>query len=138
MVDENDVDGYIEFTKRVCFEKQLKPKALCVKDKWFSMNNIGVVLYKKGDEPGTLNAEYCHTDDGKGSGIAVGGSTQGFEGKYHIRYFDEKGKLQAERGLEIKKDGDRFNLMWFNNKAISGRGIGFETIEGLLVGYYDV
>jgi len=80
------------------------------KKKWFSMNNIGVVVYKKGNEPGTLEAEFCHTDDGIGNGIATGGPTHGFEGKYKIRYFDEKGKLQAERDLEIKKDGDRFNL----------------------------
>ncbi len=102
------------------------------------MNNVGVVLYRKGDEPGTLNAEYCHTDDGKGHGIATGGLTQGFEGKYQIQYFDEKGQLLAARDLEINKVGDRFNLIWFNNKVISCRGIGFETTEGLVVGYYDV
>ena len=26
---EDDVDGYIDIIKRVCFGKQLKPKALC-------------------------------------------------------------------------------------------------------------
>lgn len=102
------------------------------------MNNVGVVLYKKGDEPGTLKAEFCHTEDGKGAGLATGGSAQGFDGNYHIQYFDNKGELQAERELEIKKDGDQFNLTWFNNKEISCRGIGFETAEGLIVGYYDI
>lgn len=97
-----------------------------------------MVLYKKGDKEGTLNAEYCHSVDGKGNGIAHGNSKEGFEGEYQIQYFDDKGSLQAERDLEIQKKGDCFYLTWSKNGSITSTGIGFENAEGLLVGYHDV
>ncbi len=76
------------------------------------MTNVGFVLYKKGEEPGTLIAKWCHTDDGNGTGIATGGPVEGFEGHYHVRYFDDKGNLQAARELNIKKDGDYYQTWW--------------------------
>jgi hypothetical protein len=102
------------------------------------MTNVGFVLYKKSDEPGTLIAEWCHSDDGNGTGIATGGTTEGFEGRYHIRYFDNKGNIQADRELDIKKDGVYYQLSWINNGEITARGIGMETAEGLAAGYRDV
>ncbi|MCP4370993.1 MAG: hypothetical protein GY797_23195 [Deltaproteobacteria bacterium] len=102
------------------------------------MTNVGYVLYKKGDEPGTLIAKWCHSDYGNGTGIATGGPAEGFEGRYHIRYFDEKGNIQADRELDIQKDGDYYQLSWINNGEISGRGIGMENAEGLSVGYRDI
>ncbi len=102
------------------------------------MINIGFVLYKKGDEPGTLNAKWCHSDYGNGTGIATGGPAEGFEGRYHIRYLDDKGNAQAERKLDIQKKGDFYHLSWINNGNISARGIGMETVEGLSVGYRDI
>ncbi len=102
------------------------------------MTNVGYVLYKKGDEPGTLIAKWCHSDYGNGTGIATGGPAEGFEGRYHIRYFDEKGNIQADRELDIQKDGDYYQLSWINNGEISGRGIGMENAEGLSVGYCNV
>jgi len=39
--DENDVDGYSEFTKRVSFGKQLKPKALSGKKYIDILNHRG-------------------------------------------------------------------------------------------------
>ena len=102
--------------------------------------NVGVVLYRKSDMPGTLQAEFCHTEDGNGHGIAttLENPPQGFEGEYRVQYFDQNGDLQAERDLEIRKEGEQYHLRWFNSNVVSGIGIGFETDEGLLVGYYDV
>lgn len=102
--------------------------------------NVGAVLYRKSNKPGTLYAEFCHTDDGAGHGIATASEEpyQDFEGKYRIQYFDQNGDLQAERDLEIRKEGEQYHLTWFNNKVISGKGIGFETDEGLVAGYVDV
>ena len=102
------------------------------------MPSVGFVLYKKSDEPGTLTAEWCHSDYGNGTGIATGGPADGFEGRYTIRYFDDKGNMQAERGLEIQKEGNYYQLSWSNNGEISGSGVGMETAEGLAVGYRDV
>ncbi len=102
------------------------------------MKNIGHVLYKKSKEPGTLKAIWCHSEQGTGTGIAIGDSTNGFEGHYQIRYFDNKGNLQAERELEIQKKDDCFKVYWFNNDEISAFGIGLENAEGLSVGYRDI
>lgn len=102
------------------------------------MSSVGVVLYKKNDEPGILTAEWCHTDYGNGTGIATGGVAEGFEGNYRIRYFDDKENFQAERGLVIQKQGKFYHVSWIHNGEISGQGIGIETTEGLSVGYRDV
>ena len=108
------------------------------KNKGNSIENIGFVIYIKSDEPGTLDAKWCHSDYGHGTGIASGGPVEGFEGRYHIRYFDDKGNVQADRELDIRKDGDQYQILWINNGGITARGIGMETAEGLGVGYRDV
>ncbi len=102
------------------------------------MNNIGNALYKKNKAAGTLNADWCHSDYGTGTGIATGGPADGFEGLYKIRYYDEKGKIQAERELEIRKDGQCYKVSWMNNGKLTAYGIGLEFSEGLSVGYRDV
>jgi len=102
------------------------------------MINVGFVLYKKSEEPGTLNAKWCHSDGVHGTGIATGGSAEGFEGKYLIRYSDDKGNIQADRELKIHKDGSCYKLQWLNNGKVTGEGIGMETAEGLSVGYCDL
>ncbi len=102
------------------------------------MNNIGYVLYKKGKRPGTLNANWCHSELGIGTGIATGGPIDGFEGLYKIRYFDGKGNLQAERELDIKKDGNCYKVSWLNKGETTAYGIGLENSEGLSVGYRDI
>lgn len=102
------------------------------------MNNIGCVLYKKDKEPGTLNANWCHSEYGIGTGIATGGSADDFDGHYQIRYFDENGNLQAERELDISKDGNYYKVSWLNNGEITSYGIGLVNSEGLSVGYRDI
>jgi len=104
------------------------------------MNNIGYVLYKISKELGTLNAEWCHSEYGIGTGIATAteGLVDGFEGHYQIQYFNEKGSLQAERGLDIRKEGKYYKVLWLNNGELTAYGIGLENSEGLSVGYRDV
>ena len=70
--------------------------------------------------------------------MATGGPVEGFEGRYHIRYFDDKGNIQADRELDIQKDGDYYQLSWIFNGGISGIGIGMENVEGLSVSYRNV
>ncbi len=102
------------------------------------MSGVGVVLYTKGEEPGSLNAKWCYSDYGCGTGIATGGPMEGFEGNYTIRYFDSSGNFQAERGLKIQKTGIFYQVTWMNKDEISGSGVGMETEEGLSVGYRDL
>ncbi len=102
------------------------------------MNNIGYVLYKKDKEPGTLKADWCHSELGTGTGFATGGPIDGFEGLYQIRYFDDKGDLQAERELDIKKDENCYKVSWLNKGKPTAYGIGLKNSEGLSVGYRDI
>jgi hypothetical protein len=102
------------------------------------MTNIGFVLYKKGNKPGTLNAKWCHSYLGNGTGKATGGPAEGFVGRYHIRYFDDKGNVDADLELDIQKDGDYYKLSWINNGEITGRGIGIEVAEGLAAGWRGI
>ncbi|MCP4535909.1 MAG: hypothetical protein GY832_02085 [Chloroflexi bacterium] len=102
------------------------------------MIDVGCVLYKKGDELGTLDAQWVHSYLGNGTGKATGGPAEGFAGRYRIRYYDDKGDVQADRELDIQKDGDRYKLTWIDNGRVTGRGIGIEVSEGLAAGYRDV
>jgi len=102
------------------------------------MNNIGFVVYKKGNEPGMLMAQWEHSDYGKGTGIAKGSQSDGYEGEYTIQYFDNNGIIQAERDLIIKKEGDSYHLSWFKENKKTAEGIGKEISCCLCVGYHDI
>ncbi len=98
-------------------------------------NDVGCVVYKKGDESGTLHATWCHSSSGAGTGEATGGPAEGFAGRYHIRYFDDTGHEVADRELDIQKEGTHYTLTWMRHGEVSGRGIGLEVVEGLAAGY---
>ena len=102
------------------------------------MKNIGFVLYKKGTEPGTLIAQGHHLDFGRETGKATGGPTKGFEGRYTISYFDEKGNNTASRELNIQRKGNYYELSFLNKGEISAIGIGIEVKEGLAAGWRDI
>ncbi len=102
------------------------------------MINIGFVLYTKGDETGTLNAKWCHSDSGNGTGKATGGPAEGFVGRYRMSYFDDKGNVDADCEIDIQKNGDYFELTWINNGEITGKGMGMEVAEGLAVGWRNI
>ncbi|MCB1663829.1 MAG: hypothetical protein KDI20_14600 [Pseudomonadales bacterium] len=105
------------------------------------MFNIGFVLYTPGDEPGSLNAKWCHPFFSKGvygTGKATGGPAQGYTGTYQIRYFDKGGAEVGGFELEIKKVGDYYELAWIDNGEIMDRGIGMEVAEGLAAGWRRV
>jgi hypothetical protein len=100
--------------------------------------NIGFVLYRKTGEPGSLRATWCHSELGAGTGLATGGPAHGFAGRYRIRYYDERGDLQAERDLDISREGGRYRVSWLNQGRVTAYGIGLEHPEGLSIGYRDV
>lgn len=99
------------------------------------MKNIGFVLYIKGDEPGSLEAIWCHSNSGFGTGKATGGPMDGFVGDYHIRYFDEGGGLDGDLKLTIGRRGTFYELFWVQNGKITCVGMGMEIAEGLSVGW---
>ncbi|MES9973240.1 MAG: hypothetical protein ABW094_03200 [Candidatus Thiodiazotropha sp.] len=103
-----------------------------------TMINVGCVLYTKGEEPGSLNAKWCHPLFGKGvfgTGKATGGPVEGFVGRYQIQYFDAEGNHIAGFELDIKKDSEYYELAWIDNGTVLDRGIGMEVSEGLAAGW---
>ncbi len=100
------------------------------------MKNIGYVLYQKGHKPGTLDATWCTLKTGVGSGKATGGPLDGFEGEYHIQYFDENGNPDDEFDLIIQNLGSCYKLSWIrDDETIACIGVGMEVAEGLAVGW---
>jgi hypothetical protein len=102
------------------------------------MLNIGSVFYRKGEKTGTLEATWCHIEDGEGTGFATGGSDGEFAGTYTIKYFDKNGKELIQRELVIEKTETYYELTWLNNGEVTARGVGVETTDGLSVGWMNI
>ena len=100
--------------------------------------NIGFVLYTKGEALGTLNARWRYTTAYSGSGVATGGPSEGFAGRYHVRYFDEDGKFSDEYDLIIERNGDFYNGSWITNGTVSARGVGMKVGSGVAIGWRRV
>ena len=114
----------------------LAPKALA-EDK-SDISNIGFVLYTKSYAPGTLNARWLFTDKSRGPGIATGGPTEGFAGRYHVRYFYDSGEFSDEYDLIIEKSGDVYRVFWLVDGKTLAIGVGMEVDDGLAVGWRRV
>jgi hypothetical protein len=102
------------------------------------ITNIGVVLYTKGDAPGTLYARWNYANTYSGPGIATGGPREGFAGRYHVRYFYDSGAFSDEYDLVIEKTGDFYNVSWIIDGKVSAIGVGMEVENGLAVGWRRV
>ena len=102
------------------------------------VTNIGFVLYTKSHAPGTLNARWMFTDKYKGPGIATGGPTEGFAGRYHVRYFYDSGEFSDEYELIIEKSGDVYRVFWLVDGETLAVGVGMEVEDGLAVGWRRV
>ena len=97
--------------------------------------NIGFVLYTKGTVPGTLNARWSYQNLYTGKGLATGGPKEGFAGRYHVRYYDERGKFSDEHDLVIEKAGAFYNASWITDGKVSAGGVGMEVEKGLAIGW---
>jgi hypothetical protein len=101
-------------------------------------SNIGFVFYTKSLSPGTLNARWMYSTRYKGPGIATGGPTTGFVGRYHVRYFYESGEFSDEYDLVIEKTDDVYKVSWIVEGKIEATGVGMEVDNGLAVGWRRV
>ena len=102
------------------------------------MSNIGAVQYSKGNSVGELKAVWIHADYGHGTGLAIGGQSTKFDGKYEIKYFDSNGSLLTVLDLEIIKNEQRYDLSWSKNGVVISIGIGVENFDILSAGFYDL
>jgi hypothetical protein len=100
--------------------------------------NIGFVLYTKSYAPGTLNARWMYGNAYSGPGIATGGPTQGFAGRYHVRYFYDTGEFSDEYELVIEKNKDSYKASWIAKGKVAAIGVGMEVENGLAIGWRRV
>ena len=97
--------------------------------------DIGFVIYTHGVEPGTLDAVWRHQLMGNGTGYAVGGVPNRYEGTYQITYHDEADKPFAQSDLEIEPHDGWVDLTWSSEGEVLFRGVGTETAAGLIAGF---
>lgn len=102
------------------------------------MNDVGIVLYTKGKELGTLEAKWFSTPTAGGTGKAVGGPEHGFSGTYSIKYYKEDGSFDTELDLEIHKTNNAYKLLWKKGGTITATGTGMRTAEGLAAGWCNI
>jgi len=100
--------------------------------------NIGFVLYTKSYAPGTLNARWMYGNAYSGPGIATGGPTVGFAGRYHVRYFYDSGEFSDEYDLVIEKNKDSYKASWITKGKVAAIGVGMEIENGLAIGWRRV
>ena len=101
-------------------------------------SNIGFAVYAIGATAGTLDARWSFENVYSGSGQATGGPEEGFVGDFHIRYFFENGDFSDEYDLQIRKDGDLYDVLWLVDGAVSAFGVGMEVGSCLAVGWRRV
>lgn len=102
------------------------------------MYNVGFGIYSKGAEPGTLDAKWCHSYFGSGvygTGRAVGGPIEGYEGSYEIKYFDRDQNEVAGFNITIVKVGETYEITWYLDGEVQDRGLGLEVSDGLAFGW---
>ncbi|MCV7198114.1 hypothetical protein [Mycobacterium angelicum] len=103
---------------------------------------IGLAEYEiSSEEPDVITARYLTfgSAGAMGSGRAVGDTSNGFPGDYHVQYFDADGKMAGDLDLHIASVGESFQLTWRHRRenvrlpALAGEvifeGIGFPTGE---------
>ena len=100
--------------------------------------NVGIVVYTKGDAPGTLDGRWSFENSWGGPGRATGGPEQGFAGNYHIRYFYESGEFSDEYDLVIKRAGDYYEVSWLLDGTVRAVGLGVELDGALAVGWRKI
>ncbi len=100
--------------------------------------NVGFVVYRKGEAPGTLDARWSYENTWSGPGHASGGPDDGYAGRYHIRYFYEDGKFSDEYDLVIEQAGEYYEASWLGDGAVQAVGFGVELSGFLAIGWRRV
>ena len=102
------------------------------------MGEIGAVVYRLGNEPRTLSAQWVYSTsdpNGVGSGTAFrsdeGGT--GFTGRWEIAYRGADGTDAGRYLLEIDQDDAVYALRWLRDGVVVFEGAGF-VVDGALIG----
>ena len=102
------------------------------------MSEVGIVIYRKSERSGTLEAEFYHPQTGSGTGEATGGPDEGFVGHYTIRYRYDSGRPDDVRQLEIQRAADHFVLLWKHDDIVRAKGVGRMVGDQLAAGWGDI
>lgn len=99
---------------------------------------FGIGIYRRGEQPGTLTAEWLDdrmVDAGApaGTGFAQNGPERGFVGDYDITY--KAGDQIVDLKLNIRAEGPNFRMQWLKDGTLIDQGIAFQTGDCLILGY---
>ncbi|MCF4099088.1 hypothetical protein [Maritalea mediterranea] len=102
---------------------------------------FGTGIYRRGNQPGTLTAEWL--DDRMvaagtkaGTGFAKNGPANGFVGDYDITYVS--GEQHVDLKLTIRAEGPNFRLAWYKNDTLIDQGIAFQSGDILILSYQSI
>ncbi len=103
-------------------------------------NFVAIAVYTKGDEPGTLHAQWKQSDQVSSDpekgviclGKGTGGSARGFAGSFTFIYTDEQGLPGEPIKVKISSTGDAYQMKWERNGQVLYVGVGIE-LDGKLV-----
>ncbi|MBT4888962.1 MAG: hypothetical protein HON65_05365 [Rhodospirillales bacterium] len=101
-------------------------------------HTVGVVVYRYGEEPGTLDADWALSTQGHGiirHGKATGGPAGEYAGTYFIQYYDEMGGPDGSFELEITQVESVYQLTWYENAQPVIKGVGMLCENALVVGW---
>ncbi len=101
-------------------------------------NFIGAVVYRPGDEPGTLEADWVkstETGDAILKGWATGGPVRGLVGDYTIVYHNERGEPSEPYDLKIVVSGEILHLRWSKKGRQIYKGIGMLRDNTIIAGW---
>lgn len=99
---------------------------------------FGIGIYRRGEMPGTLTAEWLddrmvQAGTAAGTGFAQNGPQTGFAGDYDITY--QSGDQQVDLKLIIRETGPNFQLAWYKDGTLIDEGIAFQSGDCLILGY---
>ncbi len=101
-------------------------------------NFIGAFVYRRGREPGTLDADWVQSTRKCGvvcKGIATGGPEDGFLGDYSIVYQNEHGQPSKTYDLRIDCSGEIIHLTWHRDGRLIYQGVGMLRNDTIIGGW---
>ncbi|WP_259779912.1 hypothetical protein [Aestuariispira ectoiniformans] len=105
------------------------------------MSDLGIVVYRPGREPGTLEADWYSDElDRKVvcKGVAKGGIPGRIEGDYKVFYCGPDDEDDDCFDLSIEKEGEIFVGRWFEKGKFIYHGFGIVIDGGIAMAWQKV
>lgn len=105
------------------------------------MSPLGIVVYKPGREPGTLEADWYYSKLGQPvvcKGTAKGGVPGRMESDYTVFYYGPDGEDAGQYELSLQKQGEIFIGRWMENGDVVFHGVGIAMDGGIGMAWQSI